>query len=89
MVQQQLGFYQQVKKEYLDSARWTARKLLNKQSYVTTDDIWAVCPPPKVLNPKIMGSIFQDRDFESIGFTYTRRPSSHGRPIRKFRMKAA
>lgn len=83
----EFNWYTEQKRAYIDDARSTAKKLLQKRPYVTTDDIWKFCPPPRFLNTKVMGNIFHDKDFKSIGFTKTRRLSSHGRLIQKYRLR--
>ena len=87
MKQAQFSWYQAMKTAYVEDARWMARKLLERLPYVTTVHIWKFCPPPKVLDPRIMGCIFTDRDFVSIGFTHTTRSSAHRRPIQKYKLK--
>jgi hypothetical protein len=84
MVQAQFSFTKETQTQYIDDARAVARKLLNNRAYVTTDDVWAHCPPPRFINSKIMGQIFRSPDFKSIGWTRTRRASSHGRAIQMF-----
>lgn len=88
-MQQSFSFMNENKRAWLDDARHMARKLLANREYITSDDIWAFCPPPGYINGKIMGSVFTTPDFESVGFTRTKRASSHGRVIQKFRLKSA
>lgn len=89
MVQQQLGFYEQGKVNYLEDARAVAKRLLRDRTSITTDDIWQHCPPPKFLNTKIMGQIFRGGQFEQTGqWEKSRRPTSHGRAVFHYRLKS-
>jgi len=86
--QQTFSFITENKKAWLEDARRSMRlHLRGGAPYVTSDTVWKYCPPPKYLNPKILGSVFISPDFESVGFTRTKRKSSHGRIIQKFRLK--
>lgn len=86
--QAQFSFIGEMKSQYLEDARATAKRLLRFRPYITTDDIWQNCPPPKTVNSKIMGQVFRHRDFKGTGeFTPTRRASSHGRYIQRFALR--
>lgn len=73
--------------EYLHDARETARQLLRKRDYVTIDDIRLVCPPPKGVDPRVMGAVFTPAEFEAIGWIRSSRSECHKRPIQRFRLK--
>ena len=73
--------------EYIQKARSSAFQLLkNKQAkgdaeVVCADDIWEICPPPPEINPKVMGAVLSSKYFSPAGFTRTKRPQAHARPI--------
>jgi hypothetical protein len=48
---------------------------------VTSDDLWALCPPPPEINPKAMGAVFRS-GFKPVGYVPSKRKQAHARPIR-------
>lgn len=86
MVQATFDFFAETKAQWLDEARYTMRKLLEKQPYVTSDDVHNICPMPKVLHPNTMGSVFSE-GFKWNGFVQSKRPSAKGRYIRQWTVK--
>lgn len=79
--------FKDVKTTWLEKARSEARKLLERREYVTSEDVTFVCPLPRYLHHNSIGAIFQHTDFQMVGTTLARRPSSHGRLIRKWALK--
>jgi hypothetical protein len=73
--------------DWLDLARAHARRIAREQGEVTIDDVRAHCPPPEGCDPRIMGSVFSQREFERFDFRSSRRQACHGRPIGVFRLR--
>lgn len=73
------------KQEWIEEAREAMVYLLQTgSSYVTSDDIHRMCPLPRYLHKNTMGSVFNSRDFRSVGYTKSRRPSANGRVIQQW-----
>lgn len=73
--------------EWLEEARAEACKLLGRRYAVTIEDVLQACPRPNYLNRNITGGVFQTPDFKPIGFTFSKRPISHKRVIRLWKLK--
>lgn len=73
--------FQDTKREWLIGARITAKRLLKTKPRITIEDVLAVYPLPKYLHRNTIGNVFRDRDFQSVGFTKSRRAVSRGRWI--------
>lgn len=73
---------------YLEHARFIARKLCMTQGTTNIDEVRALCPPPGHVDPRLMGAVFNG-DFESVGYTKSKRKRCHGRPISVFKLKGA
>lgn len=86
MVQAAFDFYTEQKAQWLDEARWAMKKLLEKQPYVTSDDVHNVCPLPKNLHRNTLGAVFNN-EFRSIGFQKSKREAAKGRWIQQWRLK--
>ena len=82
--QEAFDFFEREKANFLMTARAEATTIYLRQGFVTTDDIRKELPPPRGC-PNIMGAIFQRNLWEVIGFEISKRPSSHGRRILKYR----
>ena len=73
--------------DYLSDARDAARRLLAERDSITIDHVREVCPPPKGIDPRVMGAVFKHADFEATGeFVLSSRATCHRRPIQKFRL---
>lgn len=76
--------FEKQRAEWLSEARELAYRLGVGGRVVTTDDIWDGCPPPANC-PKVMGAVFKLKDeWTPIGYTPTRRKTSHARVIRQW-----
>jgi len=61
------------------------RKLDQSNPVVTSDDLWALCPPPSEINPKVMGAVFRKTaGFKPLGYVPSKRKQAHARPIREW-----
>lgn len=79
--------FQKNREDWLLAARNTARKLLNSRLNITIEDVLEITPLPKYLHRNTIGKVFHDTDFVAVGYTLTRKPSSHSRVIRKWSLK--
>lgn len=71
--------------EYLAHARLVAFQLFNRtRRAVTVDDVREICPPPAGVDSRIMGAIFNTKDWKPAGYTQSKRRECHGRVIRQF-----
>lgn len=89
MDQLQLSFYEENKARTLEAIRRTARHICYEKGSVTTDDIREHMGDmlPSFLDMRIMGAALGDKSmFQCVGYTKTRRKSSHGRPIGIFKI---
>jgi hypothetical protein len=79
-----LDALEQARWEYLIEARLIAVKLARKHGEITVNDVREKCPPPPEINPKVMGAIFNTKDWEPVGFHVSKR--AHNRIIRTWRL---
>ena len=77
--------------EWIALARKYAFNLLSRRGLhqsnpvVTSDDLWALCPPPSDINPKVMGAVFRkNAGFKPLGYVPSKRKQAHARPIREW-----
>lgn len=75
------------KQEYLDACRAKARKLLATQLTITSEDVTESVKLPDGLHHNTIGNIFRHEDFVPVGYTLTRKNTSHKRLIRKWGLK--
>ena len=54
---------------------------------VSSDDVWAYCPPPADAHPSVMGTVFKGGLFIMTGWRASTRPSAHARVIRTYRLR--
>lgn len=74
----------QVKIEYLAEAREVAKRLYRHYKRpISVDDVRYICPPPKEIDARIMGAVFNRSEWQTAGWT---RAKGHcnARPIRTF-----
>lgn len=75
------------REKWLMSARHTARKLLSRNETITIEDVLKVCPRPTYIHRNTTGRVFEDEDFQPVGFEKSKRPVSKGRWIRTWKLK--
>ena len=81
-----LDLLEEHRPDYLSEAREAARRLLERRDSITINDVRAICPTPKDIDPRVMGAVFRHGDFEATGeFVLSSRQTCHNRPIQKFR----
>lgn len=78
---------ERVRADYIAKARGAALLLGSGGRTVTVDDVRRVCPPPKEIDGRVMGVIFNRSDWEPAGFVNSGRRTCHNRPIRLFRRR--
>ena len=72
----------QTARDWVDSARETAYKLLQMRSQITIEDVLAHNPRPSYIRKNVTGHIFQDARFRGLGYTLSKRPVMNSRVIR-------
>lgn len=81
-----LEYWEEVRREFLERARAAARQLIVGKPYITIDDVREVCPPPVECDPRVMGGVFNTKEWEFVGYTRTNRPIGHRHPIGRFKL---
>ena len=86
-----LDILEEKRHEWIALARKYAFNLLSRRGLhqtnpvVTSDDLWALCPPPSDINPKVMGAVFRkNAGFKPLGYVPSKRKQAHARPIREW-----
>lgn len=84
-----LETFEMTRPEYLAKARATARRLLETRDEITINDVREHCPPPPHWDGRVLGAVFNHKDFESTGrIVKSTRDACHKRPIQLFRRAA-
>ncbi|MBP0492200.1 hypothetical protein [Roseomonas indoligenes] len=73
--------------EWLAQARAHARLLGLGGRTVTINDVRAKCPPPEDVDPRVMGAVFQAKDWELLRHERSSRKTCHSRPVGVFRLR--
>lgn len=73
--------------EYLKEARAVAKAFARDYGSVSSDEVWARCPPPGWAHVNVMGAVFKDRDFIRLGYRPSKRPSAHARVIAYYKLR--
>ncbi len=86
-----LDLLEEKRHEWIALARKYAFNLLSRRGLhqtnpvVTSDDLWALCPPPSEINPKVMGAVFRkNAGFKPVGYVPSKRKQAHARPIHEW-----
>jgi hypothetical protein len=79
--------FKDAKADWLSKARAEARLLLGHREYITSEDVTARCPLPRYIHRNHIGSVFKHPDFQSVGYTLAKRPSSNSRVIRLWALR--
>lgn len=82
-----LPLFEVTRANWLAYARETARRLAQHGREVTIDDVRASCPPPSGVDPRVMGAVFNGRDWECVRYERSSRAACHSRPIGVFKLK--
>ena len=82
-----IDLLEKYRREFLYLARGIARRLAADGRAITVDDVRKVCPPPDNIDPRVMGAVFRQADWEPTGFVNSARKTCHKRPVRLFVLK--
>lgn len=82
--QQAMNLFEATRIEFLDYARWVARKICLEKGHVTIDDVRELVSLPPGIDGRVYGAVFKEKDWIKTGFTQTKIKSSHNRPISVF-----
>lgn len=80
-----LDLFELTRPEFLEEARQIARDLALGGKLVTIDDVRVQCPPPDNVDPRVMGAVFNTKEWEASGYIRSTRSTCHKRPICQFR----
>ncbi len=71
--------------EFLSSARLMADMIYKSKGSVTTDDIRHSIDIPETINKKVLGCVFNTKEWVLVGYTKSKVKTSHGRTIGIFK----
>ncbi len=71
---------------WVKNAREIAVRICRERGEVTADDVWEEVPH-KPSERRAMGAVFNNKVFEKVGYTQTKRKEAHARPIAVFRLR--
>jgi len=81
---------EQTNAELVEKLRKAAKELAARMpDGITSDDIFDIVDIPTNVDRRIMGAVFNKAEWEHVGWQASRRRINHGRPIRRWRRKAA
>lgn len=72
--------------KWIERARKVAVEIAKSRGWVTSDDIWAHCPPDKDFEPRVMGAVFAHQGLVKNGYVNSTRKACHGRPLARWEM---
>ncbi len=82
-----LEAFEEHRPDWLSRARAVATRVCLEQGFATVDDVRQSCPPPKDVDPRIMGAIFNHKAFRPTEPVNSSRAKCHKRPIKKFKLR--
>jgi len=84
-----MSLFEKNRRAYVEYARRQARHLIYKHGSVTVDDLRDFIEDsiPAWMSRKFLGAVLAGKEFIPVGFTKTKRKSSHGRLIRIFKLR--
>lgn len=82
-----LFFHNENKRILAEEITDQAVLICKKMNTVTVDELRKVVTLPENTDARIFGAVLARKIFEPVGFTTTKVKSSHGRPIRVFRLR--
>lgn len=81
-----LKLLEETRQNYLIDARTAAERIAaDGDGTCTVDQVREVCPPPADIDGRVMGAVFNTRDWEHHGYERSSRGVCHKRPISRFR----
>jgi hypothetical protein len=84
-----LPIFEQHRADWLASARSVARLMGMDGTPITIDMVRAKCPPPRGVDPRVMGAVFKRSEWENCGYVRGFRTASHARPVALFKLRNA
>ena len=78
--------FKKEREAWLESARLTAKELLEDKPLITIEDVLKVCPRPEYIHRNTTGKVFNN-DFQPVGWRKSKRPIMNGRFVRIWRLK--
>jgi hypothetical protein len=84
-----LPLFEEHRADWLQAARAVAARIGRDGRGVTIDDVRAQIPPPRHIDPRVMGAVFLRRDWEKVGYQSSIRTTCHKRPVATFRLRSA
>ena len=86
--QQILPLQEETHGTWIDKARATARRLARELGAITIDDVREACPPPKGVDPRVLGAVFHPKkDWVCVDYRKSWRRECHNRPVAIWRLK--
>lgn len=82
-----MDLFEVTRREFLEYARWTARKICQEKGHVTSDDVREIVQLPRGIDGRVYGAIFSGKEWVKTGYAQTKIKSSHGRPIAVFTLE--
>jgi len=82
-----LPLFEAHRADWLDYARNVAFMLGAAGQIVTIDDVRRICPPPKHVDPRVMGAVFERKKWSYLGATASVRSTCHKRPVGQWQLK--
>lgn len=81
---------EQTNAELVEKLRKAAKELAARMpDGITSDDIFDMVDIPSNVDRRIMGAVFNKTEWVHVGWQASRRRINHGRPIRRWKRKAA
>jgi hypothetical protein len=82
-----LDILEATRSEFLFKARSIAMEVVKKKGVVSTDDIRMELDIPKGVDGRVMGAVFNTKEWVGVGYKKSEIKSSHRRPIVIFKLK--
>ena len=79
--QQAMDLFEKTRIEFLNYARWWAQKIYKEKGNVSVDDIREKIAIPQGLDGRVLGAVFNRKDWKKVGYQSTRVKTSHARPV--------
>jgi hypothetical protein len=77
--------FEVTRKAYLDLARAAAIRIAKEgNGTCTVIDVRSAVPPPDHVDGRVMGAVFNTKQWKNIGYEKSPRRTSHNRPIARF-----
>lgn len=81
--------FEKAQPHWLKLARVTAHYLAKRDGKTNINEVRKECPPPPGVDSRILGAVFNRKDFVRVGFVNSDRKTCHGRIIAEFALRDA